>query len=402
MESRRGGRPPQVRPRPASFGRPTPPALRSAAPSPTRLSRHRRIDRRRGLPMPFGAALAVGVVALGIGVLWIASGAFGPFVTGVLSGFGGFVDKIGAAVGSAPPTEAPPTSDAPVIIPPDDAYTNDDSVDVTVNVPASVVGDETSTVRLWVTVGDDEPTLLAEQPVGPTSQQLIPNVELSKGRNAFQASIMGEGGESERSAVVTWVLDTSKPKLTIISPEDGSSTAKNTVTIKGKTQAGSSVRVRNDENGATTTVDANKDGLFEAKIAIAAGLNALLITTTDPAGNPNEANLTIRKGLGKTTARLTATSYNFKSNKLPKSVTFTVVVTDPDGDPVADAVALFTVTVPGLEAIVSSEIKLNENGAARFTTSIPKGALPGSGLATVLVDTKEFGNVTDRQVLTVR
>ena len=352
--------------------------------------------------MPFGAALAAGVVALGIGVLWIASGAFGPFVAGVVSGFGGFVDTLGAVVASAPPTEAPPTSDAPVIVPPEEAYTNDDSVDVTVSVPASVVGDATSTVRLWVAVGDDEPTLLAEQPIGQTSQQLIPNVELSKGRNGFQASILGEGGESERSAVVTWVLDTSKPKLTIISPEDGSSTAKNTVTIKGKTQGGSSVRVRNDENGATTTVDANKDGLFEARIAIAAGLNALLITTTDPAGNPNEANLTIRKGLGKTTARLTANHYQFKSNKLPKSVTFTVVVTDPDGDPVSDATALFTVSVPGLEAIVSSEIRVNENGTARFTTSIPKGALPGAGLATVLVDTDEFGNVTDRQVLTVR
>ena len=352
--------------------------------------------------MPIGAALAAGVVALGIGVLWIASGAFGPFVTGVVSGFGGFVDTIGSVVASAPPTAAPPTSDAPVIVPPTEAYTNDDSVDVTVNVPASVVGDAKSSVRLWVAVGDNEPALLVEQAVGPTSQQLIPNVELSKGRNAFQASIVSAGGESERSEAVTWVLDTSKPKLTIISPEDGSSTAKNTVTIKGKTQAGSSVRVRNDENGATTAVDANKDGLFEARIAIASGLNALLITTTDPAGNPNEANLTIRKGSGKTTAKLTATAYNFKTNKLPKSVTFTVVVTDPDGDPVGDAVALFTVSVPGLEAIVSSEIKVNENGTARFTTSIPKGALPGTGLATVLVDTDEFGKLTDRQVLRVR
>ena len=341
-------------------------------------------------------------MALGIGVLWIASGAFGPFVTGVLSGFGGFVDTLSAAVASAPPTAPPPTSDAPVIVPPAEAYTNDDTVDVTVTVPTSVVGDAQSSLRLWVAVGDNEPTLLAEQAVGQTSQQLIPNVELSKGRNAFQASIMGAGGESERSAVVTWVLDTSKPKLTIISPKDGSSTAKNTITIKGKTQARSSVRVRNDENGATTTVDANKDGLFEARIAIAAGKNAILITTTDPAGNPNEANLTIRKGSGKTTARLTASAYHFKTKKLPKSVTFTVVVTDPDGDPIGDAVALFTVSVPGLEAIVSSEIKVNDNGTARFTTSIPKGAMPGSGLATVLVNTDDFGNVTDRQVLTVR
>ena len=236
-------------------------------------------------------------------------------------------------------------------------------------------------------MGDAEPTLVVEQPIGQASVQLIPSVGLDKGRNAFQASIVGPGQESELSAIATWVLDTSKPKLTIISPEDGSSTNKDNVTIKGKTQAGSSVRLKNDDNGATATVDANKDGLFEGKIRLSAGLNAIQITTVDPAGNPNDASLTIRKGSGKTTAKLTATAYQFRTNRLPKQVTFTVQVTDPDGKPIADATALFTVSVPGLEAIVSGEIRTNENGTARFTTSIPKGAMKGSGLATVLVDT---------------
>jgi hypothetical protein len=376
--------------------------VRPLAPSPDRLSRHRRIDRRRGLPLPFGAAFAAGIAALCVGILWIASGAVGPFVTGVLSGFGGFVDTMGAVVGSAPPTEAPPTSDAPAIVTPAEPFTNDDMVDVTVNVPASVVGEPGYSIRLYVAVGDGDLTVAAEQAVGQTSLQLIPDVELAKGRNAFQASIVGPGGESERSAIATWTLDTSKPKLTIISPKDGATTSKDAITIKGKTQAGSSVRVRNDENGATTTVDADKDGLFSARIAIAAGVNAILVTTTDPAGNPNEATLSIRKGSGKTVAKLTATSYQFRTKKLPKPITLTVTVTDPDGNPVKGATALFTVSVPGLEAIVSSEIKTNGNGTARFATIIPKGAMAGAGLATVLVDTDEFGTLTDRQVLTVR
>ena len=259
------------------------------------------------MPVPLQAGLAAAVVALGIGVLWVASGAFGPFVSGVVSGFGGLVDTVGAAVGSAPPTQAPPTSDAPSIVSPAEPYTNDDAVDITVNVPADVVGDADSTLRLYVAVGDADPTLVVEQPIGRTSVQVVPGVALSKGRNAFQAAINGPGGESERSAIATWVLDNSKPKLTIISPADGSSTSKDAVTIKGKTQAGSSVRVKNDDNGATVNVDANKDGLFEARIRIGAGLNAIRITTIDPAGNPNDASLTIRKGSGKTTAKLTAT-----------------------------------------------------------------------------------------------
>ena len=62
-----------------------------------------------------------------------------------MNGFGGLVATVGAAVGSAPPTQAPPTSDAPSIVTPAEPYTNDDAVDVTVNVPQDVVGDADAT-----------------------------------------------------------------------------------------------------------------------------------------------------------------------------------------------------------------------------------------------------------------
>jgi hypothetical protein len=385
-----------------SLGRLDPAKARPAAPSPARLARYRRIDRRRGLPLPVGVALAVAVAALGLGIVWVGSGRVGPFVSSVVQGLGGFVATVGEAVSSTAPTAPPDVGDAPTIVQPDQPYTNDDTVDITVNVPGPVVGAEAYSVRLWVTLPNAQPKIVAEQGVGPTSVLLLPGVSLSPGRNDFEASIVGPGGETQRSSVVTFVLDTSKPKLTIISPADGTTTNNNAVTVKGKTQAGSSVRLRNDINGATATVDADKNGLFSARLAVAAGMNAILITSTDPAGNPNETSITIRKGSGKLTAALTASAYRFRANKLPRTVSFTVVVQGPDGRPVKGAVALFTVTVPGLEAIVSGEIATAGNGTAKFTTSIPSGAMPGSGLATVLVSTDKYGDITDRQVLTVR
>ena len=54
------------------------------------------------------------------------------------------------------------------------------------------------------------------------------------------------------------------------------------------------------------------------------------------------------------------------------------------------------------DAIVSDEKMTDRNGVASFTTSIPKGAMPGAGLASVLVTTDNYGLKTDRQVLTVR
>ena len=79
-----------------------------------------------------------------------------------------------------------------------------------------------------------------------------------------------------------------------------------------------------------------------------------------------------------------------------------MIVTDPDGHRLAGATALFTVSVPGLQSIVSGQIRTNATGSATFTTTIPKGAMPGGGLATVLVTTGGLGTTTDRQVLTVQ
>ncbi|HKF84972.1 MAG TPA: hypothetical protein VKB30_04240 [Candidatus Limnocylindrales bacterium] len=366
------------------------------------MSPYRNIERRRGLPLPVKAAMAASIALLSLGIVWVASGAVGPAMDGAVRGVGGFVSSVGSAVSSPEPTSAPAIADAPTVVAPLEAYTNDDVVDVTVHVPSNVAGADGYTVRLWVALKDQDPQIAQEVPVGPTSVLVIPEVELEKGRNDMQASIVGPGGESELSPVASWILDQSRPSIKISSPKDNASTSKTAVTVKGKTQANSTVRVRNDLTGASVTVVAGKDGLFEARIGIESGINTLNVTSTDPAGNPNAEVLTIRRGSGSMQVTLTGSAYRFTAKKLPRRVTLTVVVSGPDGRRVAGATALFTVTVPGLEAIVSTERPTDRSGVATFTTSIPRGALAGSGLASVLVTTPEYGQLTDRQVLTVK
>ncbi len=402
MDSRRGGRPPQVRPRPPSNGRPAPVKARPIAPSPTRLARHRRIERRQGLPTPLRALLAFSIIALGATIVWASSGRVGPFLSGAVAGFGDFVGQVGSVVSSPSPTPAPAISGAPSIIAPDEPYTSIETVDITVTVPREVVGRADYTVRLWDTLADTPTAIVAEVPVGPTSVLLLPGVTLSSGRNDMQASILGPSGESERSTVVTWVLDQAKPKVTITTPKDNAAVTKSTVTIKGKTQARSSILARNDANSATGSAQADADGLFSVAIAVASGANSITITATDPAGNAQSTVLRIRKGSGKLVVSLTGNVYQFTASKLPRDATYTVVVTGPDGRPLGGATALFTVSVPGLEAIVSAEILTGSDGSASFSTQIPKGAMPGSGLAAVRVTTVEDGTGTDRKVLTVK
>ena len=401
MDSRHG-RPSQVRPRPPSNGRPASAKPRPVTPSPTRLTHYRRIERRRGLPLAMKALLAISIALLGGAIIWVGSGQVGPFVSSVARGFGGFVSQVSSVVGSPTPSNAPVVGDAPTIDAPDQAYTNQATVDLTINVPAAVAGKDGYSVRLYVTLPDSEADLVTEQPVGATSVLVISNVKLANGRNDFQASISGPGGESELSAVATYILDTSKPIVKVISPKDGSQVTKPTVAIKGKSQGNSEVRLQNTANGSIATVTAGKDGLWQANLGLADGTNEIDITATDLAGNTNSTQLTVVKGSGKMTATLGGTTFRFRASRLPKRLTLTVSVLGSDGKPLAGATTLFTVSVPGLEAIVSGQVQTGADGTASFSTIIPKGATPGSGLATVLVTAaSEPGSATDRQVLTI-
>ncbi|HYO43931.1 MAG TPA: Ig-like domain-containing protein [Candidatus Limnocylindrales bacterium] len=374
---------------------------RPVTPSPTRLAGYRRIERRRGLPVVIKAFLAVAVITLGGAILWVSSGAVGPFVSSAVAGFGGLVSKVGVVAGSPAVTAAPEIPDAPSIDAPPETFTNRDTVNVTVNVPTSVTGIEGYTVRLYVTLKDADPVILVESPVGETAVQVMTGVTLSAGRNDIQAAVFGPGGESERSEVAAWILDTSKPKVSVISPKNNAQVQKTTIKVRGKSQAGAEIRLQNANNGAIATTRAGADGLWAATIEVGIGGNAITVTATDPAGNQNTTSFSVRKGSGKLTAVLTASSYRFRASRLPRSIILRVVVTDPEGRRLSGATALFTVSVPGIEAIVSSEITTNGDGVATFQTNIPSGATKGSGLATVLVTSDGDGNVTDRQVLTI-
>ena len=85
-------------------------------------------------------------------------------------------------------------------------------------------------------------------------------------------------------------------------------------------------------------------------MTIANGLNTITITVTDPAGNQNTATLKLRRGKGKLSVSLLGSQTQFKASKLPTKVTFTATVTGSDGRRLPGASALFTVSIPGLQA----------------------------------------------------
>jgi hypothetical protein len=340
------------------------------------------------------------VIALGVGVLFLANGGLGKVAATVGSAFSGFVTNLTTAPSPSPSIAV--VSDAPVLVAPEEPYTNQPTVDLVGIVPAAVVGDTNARIRVYVAIGNGAAGPLTQVPIGASQHFLIPGVELSPGANTFTATILGPSGiETDPSAAVTYILDVTKPRLVVSAPKNGAIVNARTIQLVGQTQARSTMSARNLSTNTTVAGAADEKGAFGLVMALATGVNKIEVSAVDPAGNENQLTLSVRRGTGALTANLVASFYQVRLNKLPEPVTLTVGVTDPDGRALPGASVTFTLAVPGVPAITSSAIATSSRGSATFTTTIPKGATKGQCSVTVIVQTKAFGDTTDRTVISI-
>lgn len=396
MDSRRGGRSSQVRPRPPSTGRP--PASVPRRPVSARVASHQPIERPRGLPLVAKAILAVALVALAGVVVWSATGQLPRLVGAIGDTIGGIADKVFTTPSPSPTPVA--IIPAPHLDPPAEPYTNQATIDVTGTVPAELAGRTGYTIRIWIALPDQLPVQVKEVAVGETPAFVVPAVPLEKGNNDITATIHGPGGDSDSSPIITYIRDVTKPKVTITSPKNGATINNATVKISGKTQGRSAINARNAANGDVGTTTAKTDGTFSVTVALADGANAITVTATDPAGNSASAVVSVRRGSGKLTVKLSASVYRLSAAKLPRALVLTAVVTNPDGAPIPGATVSFTLSIPGVEAL-TGEAKTNASGVATFRTTVPSGATVGSGPGTALVSTTEFGDASGRVTITI-
>jgi Bacterial Ig-like domain (group 1). len=359
---------------------------------------HRPIQRNRGLPLIGKLGLIAAVGVLGVGVLYLGAGGLGKLVGGIGSALGGFVVSVTATPTPRPSVVA--VSDAPTLQEPTEPYTAESTVDLVVTVPPGVVGDPNQRIRVYLALKDQAPAPIQEAPLAATPQTIIP-VELTKGINDFSVTIVGPGGESAPSPVVRYVLDQAPAKITITSPLEGAVVNGDAVDIVGKTQARSTIIAHNAANGSSITGTAATDGTFSLSVALGTGINEITITGTDPAGNVKEMVLTVRRGNGKLTATLSASAYRISIAKLPQDLTLRASVSDPDGNALVGAAITFTLSIPGIPTVTGDE-QTDKDGRASFTTSIPAGADPGQGSATVLVSSDQFGSAQDFTVITLQ
>lgn len=361
-----------------------------------RVRAHRGIEaRRRRLPLPARALLALSVVALGGAVFLTASGGIGPIVASL----GGTLDTaFGKLIATIQPSASiVVATDSPIIAASDAASTNDDTATLHVTVPVAVVGTDAK-VRIYVTLPGLTPAPVSDVGVGNTTQ-VTASVHLAKGANDFTATILKDGAESVQSAVVTITLDQDPPKVTLTSPKAGATVNDSKVAIAGTTQAGSTLIAQNAANGTSTTGIAGTDGKFALTLPIGQGSNAITLRVTDPAGNETDDTFTVKQGTGQMAANLSASLYRISVSHPPSSLLLRVTVTDPDGHALAGASATFTLQIPGLPPITTTKTT-DASGRASFATSLVGPMTVGNGLVTVLVTDASFGQTSDRVTMT--
>jgi hypothetical protein len=323
------------------------------------------------MPIPVRAFFVLIVVALGAVILYSATGQIGK----VVAGFGTAISQAMAGFGNgpSPSSSVGPIAPAPSLDAPATAYTNQAAVDITGTVPLSVLGSDEYTISLYQQLQGQQPALIREQIAVPqTASFTIPGVKLVTGANVFSAAIVGPGGESPRSRPITYVLDTVKPKLTIMSPKNGARVNGTSVSVTGRTQARSEILALNATNHASTTATADNNGAFTIAVPISLGANLITITATDPASNASSVSLTLTRGAGKLTMDLVSDRYSF-SAKSGATIRFTATLLDPNGKPIANQLVVFTISIAGIPADVKMA-KTDTSGRATVAESVGPGA----------------------------
>jgi hypothetical protein len=356
------------------------------------------VRRSRGIPVVGRAALGIGVVVVALLVLYVGAGGVSIVANALGSTISSFVQGVTAT--PVPSTTPVTVAEAPTIESPAEPYTNQNQADLSITVPSRLAGDPAYVVRVYLALKDQSPAPIDERPLAVTPRMVIP-VTLTKGINDFSVTLVGPGGESEKSPLVRWVLDVDPPVIKLSSPKDGAMINRKAVVLEGRTQGRSTLSARNLKTDESIGGTAAADGTFALSLPIASGSNVIRFTATDPAGNTRTQELTVRRGSGELRASLSMSLYSISQKKLPAEIRLFALVDDPDGRPLEGARVTFTLSVPGIKTVTGDAVT-DANGQASFATRIPKGADRGGGTAGVLVRTADFGRTTDETIITIR
>ena len=364
------------------------------------MRRYRPVRNGSKISGPTALVIVAGCLMLGLVTITVGAGLMTDLVGGVAAAFGNSITRLTSqAPATVPPSGV--TLDTPTLeAPRNGGYTNQPSIPIQGSVPGASVGKTGYTVHVYLLGKNGSQLQVATVAVGQTTHFITAPIALTEGSNTFLATLAAPTGEGQPSPVVTYILDTKPPKITIASPAPEAKLTSSAVDVSGSCDPGSTVVVRNEQvtGGALNRQVLGADGKFKLTVPVVAGPNTIDLTATDQAGNTSSRSLTVNREYGQLAAHLAVAPAKFASSS-QTTLKLTLHVTSFTGAPLANATATFTVTIQGLGPIVSPELTADATGTVTWEVAI-SGASPGSGTASVLVLSPAGDQVTATAAIT--
>jgi hypothetical protein len=213
----------------------------------------------------------------------------------------------------------------------------------------------------------------------------VRNVRLAYGRNEVSAALANELGVGLRSQPVVITVDDRPPMLRIREPKSGAVVNSSEATIRGTSEPGAQLSVRNANNDVTRPISVREDGIFIVDVPLGRGRNALTVTAVDALGNDREATVTVTRGDPADNARLTLRPRSFRVADLPGDLTVRLHIDDARGRPVDGAPVTFSLSPEG-QPTSTYQTTTVDGEAVWSGIQIPRqGAVPGRGYVTARV-----------------
>jgi Glucodextranase, domain B len=241
--------------------------------------------------------------------------------------------------GEPPPSVAPPP--ALTLTQPDPAVTREQTVDIAGVLPADLDRSTADQLRVYVNA-----RVVRERDIPGEDNFTINGIPLEEGTNEISAALVGSGGEGELSAPVSVDRDSTAPEISISSPEPGAMVYSATATLRGRTEPGATIEVKEEGFGGPVPATVSDDGRFQATMGLALGANSFVLHSTDPAGNVGSTRFEVTRATSLASVALTVSTEVVALSDLPATVGVVATVHDELGR-AADGVAVtFSLSPP--------------------------------------------------------
>jgi hypothetical protein len=278
---------------------------------------------------------------------------------------------------------------APDIVPPATVLTADPVMDLEVVVPETPFRPR----DLRIVIFRDGKEVTRSNTRG--EQVTVSDVKLKLGENALTAALEGPGGMGPMSEPVLVALDNEPPEISLGAPRDGARTDDEDVTVRGSSEPGALVSIRNDARGAPYELTVGPDGTFRASVALAPRVNRISVRATDALGNQRTVTIKVIRNAFEAEVVLRVRPSSLSISQLPAPLRISITVADAAGDPVDGAPVVFTLGPFGQSA-ETFETETSD-GRARWAKNIPRdGALRGEGKVSASVTLPDGTEVVER------